>query len=380
MRMALALSVLALVLPLSVSAQTNESFKISTLALVDPLYLPTDVAFDAAGNLYITDWSARIFKVAADTGLMTWVAGTGAFGFSGDGGPAIYADLGGPGSMTVDPQGNIYFGDCRNRRVRKVSASTGIITTIAGNGDMVGSGDGGPALNAGIGCVDVHIGPDGNLYFSDGGASVRKVTLSTGVISTVAGGKLSAHAGDGGVAVLAEVDQPSGLAFDAAGNLYIAARGEHRIRKVSAATGVITTIAGSSTGAVSGPFGMVVYQGGFAGDGGPAVDALLNDPERIALDGAGNIYISDVQNHRIRRIDAVTGIITTVAGTGALGYSGDGGPAASAEIGFPDGIVIDTAGRVLFSDEPNNQIRILTPISSPVPHQNLAPPPRRPVR
>src|ERR1035441_6468295 len=194
MRMALALSVLALVLPLSVSAQTNESFKISTLALVDPLYLPTDVAFDAAGNLYITDWSARIFKVAADTGLMTWVAGTGAFGFSGDGGPAIYADLGGPGSMTVDPQGNIYFGDCRNRRVRKVSASTGIITTIAGNGDMVGSGDGGPALSAGNGCVDVHIGPDGNLYFSDGGAKVRKVTLSTGVISTVAGGKLSAHA------------------------------------------------------------------------------------------------------------------------------------------------------------------------------------------
>jgi len=208
----------------------------------------------------------------------------------------------------------------------------------------------------------------GNLYFTNSGDRVRKVAAGTGIITTIAGAGGSRHSGDGGPAILAQIDQPSGVAIDYEGNIYIAARGEHSIRKVNKTTGIITTIAGKSAGsAPPGPLGIVVYQGGFGGDDGPATEALLNNPESIALDKSGNLYISDTFNYRIRRIDASTGIIDTIAGTGVKGFSGDNGSARGAQITTPGGIAVDSAGRVYFADQSNHRIRILTPGFRPPP-------------
>jgi sugar lactone lactonase YvrE len=354
----LALTVMA---PARARAENHDAYRIFTVK--EGLYLPTDVKMDRGGNLYFCDWSARIFRLDAWTGVVTVVAGTGTAGDSGDGGPAVDATLGGPGALALDAAGNIYFSDPNNHRVRKITKATGIIDTVAGNGTVFDGGDGGPAVEAGIPdpsgiAVDRH----GNLYIADGGARVRLVTASTGIITTYAGTWNSGHAGDGGAADEAQIDQPSDVALDVRGNLYIAARGEHRIRKVTAATGIITTIAGNSTGVDSGIFGIIVFQGGFSGDGGPATSALLNDPEEIALDAEGNVYISDTLNHRIRRVDAESGIIETIAGTGVQGYSGDRGAALRAEISDPAGILIDAMNRIFFADEENSAIRELFPM------------------
>lgn len=329
------------------------------------LNLPAGVALDGAGNLYICDWNATIRKVDAQTGIITTVAGTGTAGYAGDGGLAITALLGGPGSIAADPAGNIYFADGRNYRLRRVSADTGTITTVAGTGSVFETGDGGLAVDAGIGYVDaVALDRAGNIYITNGSDRVRKIAAGTGIITTVAGGHGSRHSGDGGPATLAQLSQPSGLGFDAQGNLYIAARGEQCIRKVSAVTGIISTIAGVAEGSDSGIFGIIVYQGDFDGDGGPATSARLNDPESIAVDAGGNIYISDVMNYRIRRIDAATGIISTIAGTGVAGYGGDGGPALAAQISTPSGIAINNDGWVYFGDQSNQIIRVLKPLSA----------------
>jgi len=327
------------------------------------LNLPTGLALDRAGDLYFCDWNARIRKVDAHTGLITTVAGTGAPGFSGDGGTATRAMLGGPGRIAIDAAGNIYFADAYNSRVRKISAATGIITTVAGNGVQFDRGDTGLAVQVGIGGPsDVAVDSAGNLYISNGADRVRKVAPN-GLISTLAGAGGSQSSGDGGPAAQAQVDQPAGLAVDSNGDVYIAARGEHRIRKVSAATGIITTIAGSSTGTYAGIMGMTVYQGGFGGDGGLAIHALLNDPEAVAIDDAGNVYIADTMNFRVRKIDSGTGMIHTIAGTGVRGFSGDGAAGASAQITDPAALSVDPSGRVYFADLFNQRIRILVPAS-----------------
>ena len=338
------------------------------------LNLPSSVALDSAGNLYFCDFNVRIRKVGARTGIITTVAGTGTRGYSGDGGPATQAQLGGPGDIAVDVAGNIYFADGSNYRVRRISARTGIITTFAGNGSkdpgiyktiagkvfVDNSGDGGLATDVGIGIPSgLALDALGNLYFTNTGDRVRKVAAGTGIITTVAGAGVSLHSGDGGLAVLAQLDQPSKVAFDLKGNMYIAARGEHRIRKVSATTGIITTVAGGSPGSESPFLGSITYKAGFNGDGGPATKAILNDPENIVLDKAGNLYISDTLNFRIRRVDARTGIINTIAGTGVKGYSGDGGPASKAQITTPSGIAVDSVGQIYFGDQANHRIRVL---------------------
>ena len=300
---------------------------------------PYGVAVDGAGNVYIADsFNQRIRKVDT-TGTITTIAGTGERGFSGDGGPAAETQLNLPYGVVVDGAGNLYIGDLYNDRIRKVD-TTGKITTIAGTGESGFSGDGGPAAEAQLSDpTGVAMDGAGNLYIADTeNHRIRKVD-SMGTITTIAG---TGERGDGGPAAEVQLSDPTGVAMDGAGNLYIAERDNHRIRKVNSA-GTITTIAG--TGVLS-----------FGGDGGPAAGAQLGSPTGVAMDGAGNLYIADTENHRIRKVDS-TGTITTIAGTGEYGFGGDGGPAAEAQLSFPAGVAVDGAGNLYIADTENHRIR-----------------------
>ena len=304
-------------------------------------------AIDSAGNIYTAEYGDnRIRKISAATGVITTVAGNGTAGFAGDGGLATNAELKGPQGVTVDSAGNLYIADYLNFRIRKVDVATGIITTVAGSGSGVYSGDGGPATSAGLVAPgEVYVDSVGNLYITDyNGCRIRKVAAGTGIITTVAGNGTVGYAGDGGPATSAELQYPGGVGIDSAGNLYIADQRNDRIRKVSAATGIITTIAGTGTQ-------------GFSGDGGPATSAELYYPGTIAIDSADNLYFSDQFNNRIRKINAGTGVISTIAGVGPATYSGDGGPATSATVSGPLGIGLDSAGNLYLADYGNNRVR-----------------------
>ena len=391
------------------------------------------LAADTAGNLYIADSAFHgVLKLA--NGVVTAVAGNGTVGFSGDGGPATSAQLSQSFSIAVDSAGNLHIADRRNNRVREVSG--GVINTVAGNGAVSFGGDGGPATSAqlnapasvavdaagnldladglnfrvrkvsngviatvagttGLNISDIAVDAAGNLYIADStGDRVRRV--SNGVVTTVAGNGTAGFSGDGGAATAAQLNAPDGVTVDASGNLYIADRGNSRVRKVSA--GVIATVAGNGTAGFDGN----------VGDGGAAIDARLNDPFRLAVDAAGNLYIADsgrvrrvsngvittvagngqfsfsgdggpsinagfspgriavdsvgnlfiTDTNRIRKVSS--GVIDTVAGDGASGFSGDGGPATSARLS-PAGIAVDSAGKVYFADFGANRIRVLTP-------------------
>ncbi len=303
---------------------------------------PTGVAVDGAGNLYITDtWNNRIRKVDS-AGTITTVAGTGPRGFGGDGGLAVQAQLDRPTGVAVDSSGNLYVADSGNYRIRKID-STGTITTVAGTGESGFGGDGGPAVQAQIARpAGVTVGGSGNLYIADrDNHRIRKVD-STGMITTVAGTGESGFGGDGGPAIQAQFARPVGVAVDSSDNLYIADRDNHRIRKVDS-TGMITTVAGTG-------------ESGFGGDGGPAIQAQLRFPAGVAVDSSGNLYIADRDNHRVRKVDS-NGTITTVAGTGEYGFGGDGGPAIQAQLRFPAGIAVDSSGNLYIADTLNHRIR-----------------------
>jgi trimeric autotransporter adhesin len=294
------------------------------------------------------------------SGTISTVAGTTKIGYSGDGGSAISAELWAPSGVAVDASGNLYIADIADNVVRKVTASTGMITTVAGDSpypEIVGgySGDGGPAVSAKLnGPVGVALDASGNLYIADAGNGlIRKVAASTGVITTVAGniaGGNVGFSGDGGPAVKAQLNKPFGVAADASGNLYIADSGNNVIRKVSASTGIITTVAGNGSNAGTNP-------GGFSGDNGPATSAELSDPEGVALDASGNLYIADATNWRVRKVDASTGVITTVAGNGIQGSSGDNGAATSAELNHLMGVSVDASGNLYIADTGNMRVR-----------------------
>ncbi len=279
---------------------------------------------DGSGNLYISDSSNGVIrKVAAATGIISTVAGTGTPGFSGDGGLATSTQLAQPGSLAVDGSGNLYLSDTQrtntaDTEIRKVAAGTGVITTVAGYGGYV--------------AVD----GAANLYISDGESIVRKVA-ATGAVTIVAGTGTVGYSGDGGPATSAQLHYPGGLAVDGSGNLYISDGGNCRIRKVATGTGIITTVAGNGTQ-------------GYSGDGGQATSAQMNFPLGVALDGAGNLFIADAFNYAIRKVAAGTGVMTTVAGNGTQGYSGDRGPAASAQMIRPWGVAVDAAGNVYVAD------------------------------
>jgi len=282
------------------------------------------------------------FSDNAIGGVITTFAGNGTAGYSGDGGPATSAQLNFPTGIATDTFGNLYIVDYQNNRIRKVTPG-GVISTVVGNGTGGFSGDGGLATSAMIYQPEgVAADRNGNLYIADAGNNrIRKVTPG-GVISTFAGNGTAGYSGDGGPAVSAQVSQPEGLVVDAAGNLYIADSENNRIRKVTP-SGVISTVAGN--GAV-----------GFSGDGGPATAAQLSFPLSVALDTAGSLYIADTNNNRIRKVNT-GGTIATVAGTGTFGYSGDGGPATLAEIAQPEGVALDGAGNLYIADTFNNRVR-----------------------
>jgi uncharacterized protein (TIGR03437 family) len=310
------------------------------------LNYPYAVAVDASGNLLIADSVNNRIRKVSPSGVITTFAGNGSFGFSGDGGPATSASLGNPTSIAVDASGNLFILDKNNDRIRKVSAS-GVITTVAGNGIDAFSGDGGPATSASLNSASgIALDQSGNLFIAELYNRVRKVSAASGVITTVAGNGSFGFSGDGGPATSASLNEPFGLALDASGNLFIADSGNNRIRKVSP-SGVIATVAGSGA---PGPLTT------FAGDGGQAISASLFAPSGVAVDSAGNLYIADYGNSRIRKV-SVSGVITTVAGNGMFRFSGDGGPATAAQLWNPAGVAVDASGNLFIADSINNRIR-----------------------
>ncbi|MGC4054944.1 MAG: hypothetical protein QM757_39385 [Paludibaculum sp.] len=275
--------------------------------------------------------------------------------------------LGKGNRFTIDPAGNIYIAAYDSHRLRKIDAASGIITTIAGTGNFEDTGDGGPALTADIAQpAGISLDAEGNLYLCTSWSRVRKITASTGIIETIAGRFGTSYGGDGGPALEAYFWLPMPEAVNRDGDVIITDYENSRIRVVSAKTGLVDTIAGSSTCETApAPFQVQVCRGSYGGDGGPAVSAKLSYPSAAALDLDGNLFIADTQNQRIRRVDATTGIITTIAGRGTKGLSGDGGSALSAELNNPVAIAVDSAGRVYFADQGNNRVRMLTPTNPP---------------
>lgn len=312
-----------------------------------PIYLPMGGAADAAGNVYFADSSNdRIRRIDAATGAISTVAGNGTAGFSGDGGLATSASVNAPSTVVLDGAGNLYIADTSSDAIRMVNAATGIITTIAGVGDKAGySGDLGPGVAAHLTSPNgLALDAAGNLYIADtGNNAVRKLNLATGIIATVAGNGTAGYGGDGGSATSAMLNSPQGIALGGDGSLFIADFTNNRIRKVDAA-GSISTVAGSGAP-------------GFAGDGGSATAALLNIPAGVVVDVAGNIYVGDSGNNRVRKVSALTGSISTIAGFNAESMTGDGGPSTAASLYGPYGLFLDGPGNLYIADMFNNRIR-----------------------
>lgn len=306
------------------------------------LSLPKNVAIDQSQNLYIVDsGNNRIRKVGTD-GIITTVVGNGMAGFAGDGGPAVGAQLNNPSAVAVGSDGSLYIADATNHRIRKVDPA-GTITTIGGNGSTQSGGDGGPAVSAALyGPQDVAVDMSGTVYFTQLDSRVRKIATN-GIISAVAGNGISGFSGDGGPAVNALVGPAAGVDIDATGAIYIVDQANYRVRRITA-DGTINTIAG-----------------GYTGDGGPATNAffrktLVKSPSELTVDRYGNIYISDRFGNRIRKVTPA-GTITTVAGSGVNGYSGDGGNADQAELRYPRGVGLDRDDNLYVVDQYNTRLR-----------------------
>ncbi len=309
------------------------------------LNYPSGIAADAAGNLFIADQRNHVIRMVASTGIITTVVGTGSAGLSGDGGLATDAQLDAPGSVRLDAAGNLYIADSYNSRVRKV-ATNHIITTVAGSSWGGYTGDGGPATSATLSMpADAVIGADGNLYIADDGNNVVRKVAPNGIITTLAGNGAESYSGDGGPAIRAQFSEPNGVAVDGSGNLYIADSGNSAIRKL-APTGVVTRVVGNAQG-----------DPGCSGDGGPAASATVELPEGVAFDAAGNLYIADYGCAVVRRVAAAGGTISRVAGTGTSGYSGDGGPATGAQLDWPWSVALDAGGNLYIADYWDNRVR-----------------------
>jgi hypothetical protein len=314
-------------------------------ATLAKLAFPAAVSW-ANGKLTIADsLNNRIRRV--DNGLITTVAGNGTGGFAGDGGHALSAQLYQPSGLAWDSKNSLYIADNNNQRIRQMDSGA-TLRTVVGTGQAGALGDGGMALQAQLNLpYDVATDGNGNLYIADAiNDRIRKVD-ATGKISAVAGTGLAGFSGDGGLATMARLSFPTGLAIDNLGQMYIADQHNHRIRKVDTA-GKISTVAGSGATGDG--------KGDFAGDGGLAVEARLNSPFDVVLTSDGGLLVSDSNNQRVRKIDR-EGLITTVAGNGVAGFSGDNGAALAAQLNQPTGLALDSAGNVYISDQKNHRIR-----------------------
>ena len=311
---------------------------------------PASVAIDGSGNVYIADLGNNRIRKVNTSGIICTIAGNGVAGFSGDGGAATAAEMDAPDGIAIDGAGNVYFSDQGNECVRKVNTS-GIISTIAGNGTFGYSGDGIAATAAELHLpCGVAVDASGNVYIADlGNYRIRKVNTS-GIISTFAGNGSIGYTGDGGAATAAAIGGPRYLVFDGAGDLYFSDYANNVVRKISSA-GIISTVAGNGIS-------------GYSGDGGAATVAELNWPMGIALDAAGNIYVGEYRGERIRKITP-SGMISTYAGYGGLGFAGDGGPATDAMFDNIDDIATDGSGNVYIVDG-SNRVRIVTHAPMPV--------------
>jgi hypothetical protein len=332
-------------------------------ALSAEMFGPFGLAVDATSDLYISDFqnarirfvnqqSSTVFAlgVSVGPGDMQTVAGNGTSAFAGDSGAATAAEINNPIQVALDGAGNLYIADERNNRIRKIDARSGIITTIAGGGGN--PNDGILATSAVLHDPQaVAVGPNGDLFIGDNlnaDNKVHRVSANTGLITTVAGTNVAGFSGEGGPATSASLNLPVALAFDSNGNLYIDDDANNVIREVNYNTGTINTVAGTHTGS-----------GSFSGDGGLATSSHLNDPEGIAIDVAGDIYITDSSNNDVRVVNAFTGIISTISGslTQSTGYSGDGGLASDGVFNYPTYPAFDNAGDFYVSDNGNNVIR-----------------------
>lgn len=321
---------------------------ISTVIGPAQLVHPSGVAVDAVGNVYVADkFKHHVLKLAPGGVASVYAGQTGVPGFAGDNGPATQALLNAPTGLAVDVNGNLYIADALNHRVRMVNAATGIITTVAGNGipgiPALPNGDGGPAVQARLNTPrGVAVDALGNLYIADTlDHKIRCVSAGTGIITTVAGTGQAGFSGDAGLATAARLNAPYDVAVDANGILYISDRRNNRIRTVDA--GKIMTLAGSGVA-------------GYLGDGGDASLAQLFSPAGLDVDANGRVYVADSLNHRIRMIDTHA-VIVSLVGTGVPGFAGDGGPSALAQVNMPLAVVVTPTHALFVADQLNARVR-----------------------
>ena len=309
---------------------------------------PFMVSFDSAGNIYLAESRNHcVRRVDRETGVITTIVGNGNAGYSGDGGPAVAATLNEPYSLTVDQQsGDIYIVDRLNAAVRKVDGTTGLISTVAGTGEPGYGGDGGPGNRAQLREPnDCFLDSKGGLLIADiQDQRVRRLDLNSGIISTFAGNGEKVRQGNGLPAREASILGARAICQDRSGNTYIAEREGNGVRQVDV-QGIMSTLAGTG-------------ERGYSGDGGPALLATWGAPKAIRCDRQDNIIVVDTENHAIRRIDATTGIVTTIAG-GRLGGEGDGGDATRAGLERPHGCEIDRAGNIYIADSNNHRVRVV---------------------
>jgi len=330
----------------TVAGNGTAGYNEERMATAAELSAPVGIAVSGNGTLYVADGMNNRIRKITQQGAISTIAGNDDPDNTGDGGPATDGQLNDPAGVATDASGNVYIADKYNNRIRKIAPS-GILSAFAGSGVPGYAGDRGNATAAQLKApAGIAVDNAGNVYIADAGNNcIRKVTPA-GMISTIAGNGVAGYAGDGGNATAAQLNAPASIAVDSAGNVYIADAMNYRIRKVTA-VGIIATIAG--TGAA-----------GYSGDGKMDTLAVLNLPTGIALDKAGNVYIADQGNNRIRKI-TTEGIISTVAGSGIAGYSGDGGNALAGDMNAPYGIAVDAAGNVYVAEQENNRIRKVTP-------------------
>ena len=308
---------------------------------------PFMCAFDAAGNLYVAEaMNHCVRRVDAGTGVITTIAGTGEEGYSGDGGPATEATFSQPYSLQVTPIGDLYVVDRLNYAIRKVAAATGLITTVAGTGESGYGGDGGPGAQAQMREPnDCALDGRGGLLIADvQDQRIRRLDLTSGIITTFAGNGEKERAGDGRPAVEASILGARAVCTDRRGNTYICEREGNGVRLVNG-NRIMSTLAGTG-------------ERGYTGDGGPALTATWGAPKAIRCDHSGNLLVVDTENHAIRRIGAVTRVVTTVAG-GRLGGEGDGGPATEAAMDRPHGCDVDSRGNIFIADSNNHRVRVV---------------------